>query len=42
MAKLEQTLSIVVPAYNEQEGLPMQGEIVYVNDGARDGTLEVT
>ncbi|MBU8538713.1 glycosyltransferase family 2 protein [Falsiroseomonas tokyonensis] len=46
-------LSVVVPAYNEQEVLPafharlvpvMQGiglpwEVVYVNDGSRDGTL---
>ena len=48
-------LSIVVPAYNEQEVLPefhrrlaaaLQGiglawEVVYVNDGSRDTTLEV-
>lgn len=50
-----QTLSILVPAYNEQEVLPafhervsavlakvaMDAEIVYINDGSRDGTLEV-
>ncbi|WP_137124063.1 glycosyltransferase family 2 protein [Roseomonas sp. HF4] len=48
-------LSIVVPAYNEQEVLPefhrrlaaaladigMAWEVVYVNDGSRDTTLEV-
>ena len=48
-------LSIVVPAYNEQEvlpefhrrtaavldGLPMQSEVVYVNDGSKDRTLQV-
>jgi glycosyltransferase involved in cell wall biosynthesis len=48
-------LSIVVPAYNEQEVLPefhrrlaaaLQGiglswEVVYVNDGSRDTTLEI-
>ncbi len=47
------TLSVVVPAYNEQEVLPefhrrtsavldgmdLDAEIVYVNDGSRDGTL---
>lgn len=50
-----ESLSVVVPAYNEQEVLPefhrrtsavLQGmglpyEIVYVNDGSRDGTLAV-
>lgn len=48
-------LSVVVPAFNEQEvlptfhdrlsqtleSLPMDAEILYVNDGSRDGTLEV-
>lgn len=48
-------LSIVVPAFNEQEvlpafherlskvldSLPMDAEVLYVNDGSRDGTLEV-
>lgn len=48
-------LSVVVPAYNEQEVLPefhrrlaaalegigMAWEVVYVNDGSRDTTLEV-
>lgn len=48
-------LSIVVPAFNEQEvlptfherlsktldSLPIESEILYVNDGSRDGTLEV-
>ncbi len=48
-------LSVVVPAYNEQEVLPefhrrtaavldgigMPGEIIYINDGSRDGTLDV-
>ena len=48
-------LSIVVPAYNEQEvlpefhrrtaavldGLPMEAEVVYVNDGSKDRTLQV-
>jgi glycosyltransferase involved in cell wall biosynthesis len=47
------SLSVVVPAYNEQEvlaefhrrlaavldKLPARSEIVYVNDGSRDGTL---
>jgi polyisoprenyl-phosphate glycosyltransferase len=51
----KQTISIVVPAYNEDEGLAefhrrvtvvlnnlsMDGEIVYVNDGSHDQTLEV-
>ena len=49
------TLSVVVPAYNEQEvlpefhrrlcavfaDLPADCEVVYVNDGSRDRTLEV-
>jgi len=48
-------LSIVVPAFNEQEVLPafharlapvldsldMESEVLYVNDGSRDGTLDV-
>jgi glycosyltransferase involved in cell wall biosynthesis len=48
-------ISVVVPAYNEQEVLPafqariipvmeqigLPFEIVYVNDGSRDGTLEI-
>src|SRR5574342_228328 len=48
-------LSVVVPAYNEQEVLPefhkrltvvlaripMRAEVIYVNDGSRDGTLPV-
>jgi polyisoprenyl-phosphate glycosyltransferase len=48
-------LSIIVPAYNEEDALPefhrrltavltrlqMNAEIVYVNDGSRDGTLAV-
>jgi glycosyltransferase involved in cell wall biosynthesis len=48
-------LSIVVPAYNEQEvlpefhrrtaavldAIPMQAEVIYINDGSRDGTLQV-
>jgi len=48
-------LSIVVPAFNEQEvlptfherlskvldSLPLESEVIYVNDGSRDGTLEV-
>jgi len=52
---MKQTISIIVPAYNEDEGLAefhsrtvavlnslsMDGEIVYVNDGSRDKTLEV-
>lgn len=51
----QQILSILVPAYNEQEVLPafhermsavlaqiaMDAEIVYINDGSRDGTLKV-
>lgn len=49
------TLSVVVPAYNEQEVLPefhrrttaaleklgLPFEIIYVNDGSRDNTMEV-
>ena len=48
-------LSIVVPAYNEEEvlpefhrrtaavldELPMEAEVVYVNDGSKDSTLQV-
>ena len=48
-------LSVIVPAYNEEEGirefnqrlvavlrsLPFFCEIVYVNDGSKDGTLEI-
>lgn len=48
-------LSIVVPAFNEQEvlptfherlskvldSLPLESEVIYVNDGSMDGTLEV-
>lgn len=48
-------LSVIVPAYNEEEGirefnrslltalrsLPFSSEIVYVNDGGKDGTLEI-
>ncbi|MDD2336671.1 MAG: glycosyltransferase family 2 protein [Geobacteraceae bacterium] len=48
-------LSIIVPAFNEQEvlptfherlskvldSLPLESEVIYVNDGSRDGTLEV-
>lgn len=55
MASLQQNLSIVVPAYNEEDGLaefhrrtaavlnelPMNSEIVYVNDGSRDLTLDI-
>lgn len=54
--KVSQTLlSVVVPAYNEQEvitsfhervsavisQLPFAWEIIYVNDGSRDNTLEI-
>jgi len=49
------TLSIVVPAYNEEavlpefhrrlssviDSLPLETEIVYINDGSTDGTLEI-
>jgi glycosyltransferase involved in cell wall biosynthesis len=49
------SLSVVVPAYNEQEvlpefhrrltavlaGLPMEAEVIYINDGSSDATLEV-
>lgn len=52
---VHELLSVVVPAFNEAEGLPrfhdrlstvlqglpLQAEIVYVNDGSQDGTLEV-
>jgi polyisoprenyl-phosphate glycosyltransferase len=48
-------LSVIVPAYNEEDGieefnrrlvavlrsLPFFSEIVYVNDGSKDGTLEI-
>jgi len=48
-------LSIVVPAFNEQEvlpsfherlakvldSLPLESEILYINDGSRDGTLDI-
>jgi len=48
-------LSLVVPAYNEEDALPefhkrlsavlarlpMKAEIIYINDGSRDGTLAV-
>ena len=51
----ELTLSVVVPAYNEEEVLPafhkrlgdvldklsMSSEILYINDGSNDRTLEV-
>ena len=54
-ATQEVTLSVVVPAYNEQEVLPefhrrlsavldglgVPAEIVFVNDGSSDGTLQV-
>ncbi len=47
-----QTLSVVVPAFNEEavlgefhqrltavlDGLPVDAEVIYVNDGSRDGT----
>jgi polyisoprenyl-phosphate glycosyltransferase len=50
-----QTLSVIVPAYNEETvlpefhrrlaavlaGIPMRCEIVYVNDGSTDSTIEV-
>lgn len=52
---LQERLSVVVPAFNEAEGLPhfharlsavlqdlpLPAEIVYVNDGSSDATLEV-
>lgn len=52
---LQECLSVVVPAFNEAEGLPhfhdrlsavlqdlpLQAEIVYVNDGSKDATLDV-
>lgn len=52
---VHERLSVVVPAFNEAEGLPhfharlsavlqdlpLQAEIVYVNDGSDDATLEV-
>src|SRR3954452_22811853 len=55
MTNLKQTISIVVPAYNEEEALTefhrrtvavlnsllLDSEIVYVNDGSRDRTLEI-
>ena len=48
-------ISIVVPTYNEAEGiaefhrrvsdvrakLPEKSEVIYVNDGSRDGTLTI-
>jgi polyisoprenyl-phosphate glycosyltransferase len=53
MNTAQHTLSIVVPAYNEEavlpefhrrlmavvEQLPLRCEVVYVNDGSKDGTL---
>ena len=50
-----ETISVVVPAYNEEQVLPefhsrlaavldglnLSSEIIYVNDGSRDGTLGV-
>jgi glycosyltransferase involved in cell wall biosynthesis len=53
-ARLRQTLSVVVPVFNEQEvlpefqrrlgavldGLDMHTQVIYVNDGSTDGTLE--
>lgn len=52
---LQECLSVVVPAFNEAEGLPhfhdrlsavlqdlpLQAEIVYVNDGSKDATLDI-
>lgn len=52
---MQELLSVVVPAFNEAEGLPhfharlsavlqdlpLRAEIVYVNDGSNDATLEV-
>jgi len=54
MPNSENFISIVVPAFNEEEVLPefhrrtaavldtllFEGEIVYINDGSSDGTLE--
>lgn len=54
-ACISDLLSIIVPAFNEQEvlptfherlskvldSLPLESEVIYVNDGSRDGTLEV-
>lgn len=51
----KQLLSVIVPAYNEEQVLPefhrrlrevltgidMRAEIIYVNDGSRDGTLDI-
>lgn len=53
--RVHEILSVVVPAFNEAEGLarfherlsavlqdvPLQAEIVYVNDGSNDATLEI-
>jgi polyisoprenyl-phosphate glycosyltransferase len=55
MTNKKETISIVVPAYNEQEVLPefhrrmtsvlrvlgLDYEIVYINDGSKDRTLEL-
>lgn len=54
-ASSPELLSVIVPTYNEEEGirefhrrlatvlrsLPFSSEIVYVNDGSKDGTLEI-
>lgn len=51
----QETLSLIVPCYNEQESLPIfyqeacrvlaqmdcRAEMIFVNDGSTDGTLEV-